>query len=401
MFESREIIEQEYLSLLLNESYQVEFCSLKPIEFKDVRNRRLYESIIKSYKETKSISLEYVPSDLCEYWCEILDGYYERHNVENQFHHCEEMIEQYYKEERILSLTKELEANKIDYKVFIEKVKELDSATTVLSNDILTEEEIKNNLTISKTGITFNNFPKLSRELKLLQNDLLVVGATTGVGKSGFLLNLMNDLMTRYQCIYFNLEMSKSNIYRRMVAINQEFAVNSIDNPSDYQKVLISKAIENIKNSKVIVNHSANNILDIKKVIRKFKDKNKHTVVFIDHIGYLKYQNKKSIYEESTETVKELRKICLEYGCTIIAASQLNRSAYEAKEITLNMLKDSGELENSSRKIILLSYKDKKDKDNLEPTMLVDIAKNDNGSTGVTEMKYIKVRQTFNENWNS
>ncbi|MCI6350173.1 MAG: DnaB helicase C-terminal domain-containing protein [Tenericutes bacterium] len=401
MFESREVIEQEYLSLLLNESYQVEFCSLKPIEFKDVRNRRLYESIIKSYKETKSISLEYVPSDLCEYWCEILDGYYERYNVENQFHHCEEMIEQYYKEERILSLTKELEANKIDYKVFIEKVKELDSATTVLSNDILTEEEIKNNLTISKTGITFNNFPKLSRELKLLQNDLLVVGATTGVGKSGFLLNLMNDLMTRYQCIYFNLEMSKSNIYRRMVAINQEFAVNSIDNPSDYQKVLISKAIENIKNSKVIVNHSANNILDIKKVIRKFKDKNKHTVVFIDHIGYLKYQNKKSIYEESTETVKELRKICLEYGCTIIAASQLNRSAYEAKEITLNMLKDSGELENSSRKIILLSYKDKKDKDNLEPTMLVDIAKNDNGSTGVTEMKYIKVRQTFNENWNS
>lgn len=401
MFESREVIEQEYLSLLLNESYQVEFCSLKPIEFKDVRNRRLYESIIKSYKETKSISLEYVPSDLCEYWCEILDGYYERYNVENQFHHCEEMIEQYYKEERILSLTKELEVNKIDYKVFIEKVKELDSATTVLSNDILTEEEIKNNLTISKTGITFNNFPKLSRELKLLQNDLLVVGATTGVGKSGFLLNLMNDLMTRYQCIYFNLEMSKSNIYRRMVAINQEFAVNSIDNPSDYQKVLISKAIENIKNSKVIVNHSANNILDIKKVIRKFKDKNKHTVVFIDHIGYLKYQNKKSIYEESTETVKELRKICLEYGCTIIAASQLNRSAYEAKEITLNMLKDSGELENSSRKIILLSYKDKKDKDNLEPTMLVDIAKNDNGSTGVTEMKYIKVRQTFNENWNS
>ena len=401
MFESREIIEQEYLSLLLNESYQVEFCSLKPIEFKDVRNRRLYESIIKSYKETKSISLEYVPSDLCEYWCEIFDGYYERYNVENQFHHCEEMIEQYYKEERILSLTKELEANKIDYKVFIEKVKELDFATTVLSNDILTEEEIKNNLTISKTGITFNNFPKLSRELKLLQNDLLVVGATTGVGKSGFLLNLMNDLMTRYQCIYFNLEMSKSNIYRRMVAINQEFAVNSIDNPSDYQKVLISKAIENIKNSKVIVNHSANNILDIKKVIRKFKDKNKHTVVFIDHIGYLKYQNKKSIYEESTETVKELRKICLEYGCTIIAASQLNRSAYEAKEITLNMLKDSGELENSSRKIILLSYKDKKDKDNLEPIMLVDIAKNDNGSTGVTEMKYIKVRQTFNENWNS
>ena len=42
--------------------------------------------------------------------------------------------------------------------------------------------------------------------------------------------------------------------------------------------------------------------------IEKIKDKSKHTIIFIDHIGLLKYQNKKSIYEEATEIVKELRK---------------------------------------------------------------------------------------------
>lgn len=111
----------------------------------------------------------------------------------------------------------------------------------------------------------------------------------------------------------------------------------------------------------------------------------------------MKSRDKKSIYEESTETVKELRKICLEYNCTAIAASQLNRTAYQAKEVSLNMLKDSGELENSSRKIILLSYDKKFSKDSLEPNVFVDIAKNDSGPTGIITMKYFKVRQTFQE----
>ena len=81
----------------------------------------------------------------------------------------------------------------------------------------------------------------------------------------------------------------------------------------------------------------------------------------------------------------------------MIAASQLNRTAYTANEVTLNMLKDSGELENSSRKIILLSYDKKENKDGLEPNIYVDIAKNDNGPTGIITMKYYKVRQTFQE----
>lgn len=395
--EKRMLIEQQYLSLLLNETSYIQFATLKPVEFMVPENKVMYDAIIKSYKETKSFSVEYVPKQLFDYWTELLDGYYERYNATEMMSHCEQEIENFYKEEQIIKLSKELELKRIDYKEFLKKLKELEESTTLVINSALTEEEIRSNIQIERTGINFKSFQKLSQNLKLLQNDLLVVGASTGVGKSGFLLNLMNDLMNDYQCIYFNLEMSKSNIYRRMIAINQNFAVNSIDNPSERQQSLINKAIENIKNAKLIVNHSCNNILDIKKVIKSCKDKNKHTVVFIDHIGLLKYQTKKSIYEESTEIMKELRKICLEYNCTIIAASQLNRSAYDAKEVTLNMLKDSGELENSARKIILISYQDKTFKDSLEPIMNIDIAKNDNGRTGMTTMKYLKVRQVFSE----
>lgn len=395
--ENREIIEQEYLSLLLNKSELIEFVTLSANEFSKKNNQRIFKYIVENYNLNKDFSMSSLPVDLLDYAVELLDGWYDSSSSLNSLQANEKAIERFYKEDLITELNKKLDLKQIDYSKYIEEIKTLDETTTLIKNDPLTRKEIEDNLTLNKIGIKFNNFKKLSNELNLLENDLLVVGATTGVGKSGFLLNLMNDLMDRYQCIYFNLEMSKSNIYRRLIAINQKFAVYSIDNPSDNQKNLINRAIENIEKNKVIVKHSINNVLDIKKVIKQVKDKKKHTVIFIDHIGLLKFQNKKSIYEESTEIVKELRKICLEYNCTIIAASQLNRSAYTSNEITLNMLKDSGELENSSRKIILLSYEDKKQKDNLEPVMIVDIAKNDNGSTGLIRMKYWKVRQVFEE----
>ena len=61
------------------------------------------------------------------------------------------------------------------------------------------------------------------------------------------------------------------------------------------------------------------------------------------------------------------------------------------------MLKDSGELENSARKIILL-YRDKESpKEDLKPTMNVDICKNDSGATGIMQMKYEKIKQIFKE----
>src|SRR5699024_9329375 len=121
------------------------------------------------------------------------------------------------------------------------------------------------------------------------------------------------------------------------------------------------------------------------------------TVIFIDHLGLVRINGKTSLYEQMTEIMKNLRLICLEYDCTIIGASQLNRSAYNSEELSLSMLKDSGELENSARKIILL-YRDKNSsKEDLRPLMNVDICKNDSGATGILKMQYDKVKQIFEE----
>ena len=61
------------------------------------------------------------------------------------------------------------------------------------------------------------------------------------------------------------------------------------------------------------------------------------------------------------------------------------------------MLKDSGELENSASKVILL-YRDKDDKkDNTTVQMFLEIAKNRDGQIGIIKAKYDKTKQIFTE----
>ena len=67
------------------------------------------------------------------------------------------------------------------------------------------------------------------------------------------------------------------------------------------------------------------------------------------------------------------------------------------------MLKDSGEIENSASKIILLSQikekqeDEKKEKNNLVVGMEVEVAKNRDGKLGIIKMAYDKTTQVFIE----
>lgn len=319
-------------------------------------------------------------------------------HYKEQFISVQKRILDNYKINAIDKLSKQLSNKQITIDVYNKQIEIMNEYKIVNSVKYLDIDELKNNIYISNKGIKFNHYDKLQNKLRLVQNDLLIIGASTGVGKSGFLLNLMNDLMDNYQCIYFNIEMAKSTIYRRLIAIHGNLPVDSIDNPTEYQNQLINQSIQDIENRKVIIENQINDVQEIKSIVSKAKDKDKHTIVFIDHVGLLKSNNGKSLYEQTTAIAKELRKICLQYDCTMIVASQLNRTSYNA-DVTpsLNMLKDSGELENSARKVILL-YRDRKSpKESLEPIMNVDIQKNDNGGYGIIPMKYYKKKQTFVE----
>ena len=397
-------IEHEFLALILNRPELLEFIQIKPEYLSDTKLQKILEYSIECYNklgyvEYNEIMDKHDDFDL-DLFVELLtDTFYNSNKYQQQLKYDQQKIIEFYKKDCTNKTNEEYKNKKIDYQEFVEKINKINEINLIEDTNFLGREEILKNINQKKARIHFKNYPSLDNILELVKNDFVVVGATTGGGKSGFLLNLMNDLMNDYQCIYFNMEMSKPTVYKRLISINANIPVGAIANPTDYQKELIEQSLTNIEDSKIIVENLVNDIKSIKSIIAKHKDTDKHTIVFLDHIGLMKSNNNsnKSLYEQSTEIVKQLRQICLNYDCTIIGASQMNRTAYTSDLLTLNQLKDSGEVENSASKILLLYPKEKNDRELLELDMTIDIAKNRDGRTGTLTMRYDKTKQTFKE----
>ena len=396
-------IENEYLCLLLNKNELFEITQIKPQYLSDPRNKKIFEYSKECYEKYKFVS----PVRIIEvhkdfepvYFTDIYLGMINFNNAwKYKLNEAENSIVKFYKEDIIKALNEKLKQGKINYDKFMEDMKKLDDIQLVENSQTLTAMEILNNINTDTVTINFNNYPKLNNMLELVQGDFLIIGATTGAGKSGFMLNLMNDLKDRYQCIYFNMEMSKSTLYRRLISIDANIKIDDVINSkSEYQEKLKEDAVKKIEASKIVVEHKANDIKQIKSIIAKKKEKERHTILFIDHLGLTKADSTKSLYEQATEVAKQLRQICLEYDCTIISASQLNRGAYSSEEITLSMLKDSGELENSASKVMLLYKSKEANKDDLMQEMVFDVAKNRDGYTGIINAIYDKEKQIFSE----
>lgn len=400
--DNRQEIENEYLALLLNKNDLFNFIQVKPEYLYNAKNKKVLEYSIECFKEKGCVNFEEITKkhkniDIDYFIFLMCDTFYHQNCWKEQLRLAEENIIKFYKEDVIKWCNDKLKRNEINYDEFMKKMNLLDNIVLVDNTPELTAKEIMENIKVENSRVNFNNFPKMNNFLKMVQGDFLIIGATTGAGKSGLMLNFMNDLMTGFQCIYFNMEMSKSTIYKRLISIKAKIKVDDVEKPSDYQKELIDKSLKEIEKAKLIVEHQATDIKQIRSTVAKLKDKNRHTILFIDHLGLCKCDGTKSLYEQATEVAKQLRQMCLEYDCTIISASQLNRTAYGSEEVTLNMLKDSGELENSASKVILL-YRDKNsNKDDDEPIMNIEIAKNRDGICGTVQMKYDKTKQIFRE----
>lgn len=395
----REETESQLLGILALHNEMFEVLQIRPSYLSNKKNQALLSVMLSCYKKHGILTPKELLQNDKESVTEIL-GLYQTQiitsNYKKEFFTIQKEIIDFFKEDIILKLNEKLKNNEINYEIFVDKINKLQEIQILEETHSLTKEDLLLNITSDKKNIFIKNFSKMNSVLKLVQGDFLIIGATTGVGKSGLLLNIMNSLMDEYQCIYFNMEMSISTIYKRILAIRSNVPLSYLDRPSSYQRGLIDKASIEIEQNNVYVEHKATDIISIKSVIQKLKNPSKHTIVFLDHLGLIR-TDKKSLYEQATEVSKSLRQICLDYDCTIIGASQLNRSAYGSEEVTLNMLKDSGELENSASKVILM-YKDaNENKDNMQVTMNLEIAKNRDGQLGVIKAQYDKGKQIFTE----
>lgn len=318
-------------------------------------------------------------------------------SIASNFDYYQKSLFSQYIEYQMLAAIKQFNESKISKEELFDLIHKYESMSIDTQDHHYSSKEIFSLINSQNKIIKFR-FSKLSAVANIQEHDFVIIAARTGIGKSGFCLNLLEDISDRYNCIYFNMEIAEKQLYQRLVSINSKIPMTEMDNiKTKYQEDFILKSCQKISEKKIKVFNQAQSVANIRRIIIN-ESKLEHTVVFIDHVGLIVSQKNSSIYENITAITKELRQISLNYNCTIILVSQLNRSADDDSIPKLSELKDSGELEQSATTVIMLhdeNYGKNISKSEIELSFIV--AKNRNGSLGKTKYLYNKLNQRFDE----
>lgn len=311
-----------------------------------------------------------------------------------RFNRLQQIILDKYKENKIVEYTDALSKGVIDLDSFDYEYKKLmDNQLT--ESEYLTSDMLVNSCMQSNRYIRFTRFTGLNEKLKLYEGDFMVLAGGTGVGKTALALNLLEDLSIKYECMYFNMEMSVTALHQRLIGLESYVPISNIPG----YRTLDNNTVNNINSSINRISQRKISIINGSQSIEQIKNKvaalphDKHMIIFIDHIGLVKYARAKSAYERATEVAKELRRICLDYNCTIIGLCQLSRIQREDKKPRLSMLRDSGEIEQSARKVMFIW---ETVTDGISTYEMV-IEKNDANTKGIIRVDYNKQTQRIAE----
>ena len=356
------------------------------------------------YDQLKTIDmhlLDYSPinlsdsqkSDILNYLVDALDELVTFSN----FAYYQEQVFKEYISRLILNEIKKFEDKKITEEDLLNNIQDIGNKSLNVVENQKNEKEVYDLISSKNKNISFR-FSNLSKASNIQEHDLVVIAARPGIGKTGFALNLIENLSDNYKCLYFNMEMSEKQVYQRLVGINTNIDMKYYDTPqTEHQLNKIKEGCKNIAKKKIICYTGSQTTKSIKQKIIK-NSKEEHTLVFVDYVGLIRGDSKKSSYERTTEIVKELRQISLDYNCTIFLIAQINRNSEKDKDKRpkISDLKETGELEQSATTVIMLHNDNyyKGINTDEEPIQMI-IGKNRNGTTGITELIYNKTSQKF------
>lgn len=266
-----------------------------------------------------------------------------------------------------------------------------DVGKTYTLNDLVQQEWDNLHFRIAnpdKIGLMtgFNGYDLLSAGLHA--QDLVIMAARPGVGKTAFMLKMMLNLAKNGIGSYiWEFEMGRSQLVQRLASIESGVSLTKIANGSisqaEYDRVAI--ALKSLQGLPIFIETDVSaTVFDIMSQTRRMVNKHNIKVMALDHIQLVP-----SGTDDQTQEIgmisRQLKKLAMELDITTVVLSQLNRSLEKRQDRrpTLPDLRQSGNLEENADQVVFLyrdDYYEKKD-DNIGITELI-IAKHRNGPLG-------------------
>ena len=255
--------------------------------------------------------------------------------------------------------------------------------------------------TASRSGGTVTGIPTGFIDLDyktsgMQPSDLVLLAARPSMGKTAFVLNLVDYIAVRkgLPCMVFSLDMSKEQLVNRMLAMesnvdSQKLRTGSLTD-ADWDAVV--EGIGIIGNSKLIIDDTPGiSITELRSKCRKMKLEYGLQMIIIDYLQLMTGSGKTSDnrQQEISEISRSLKALAREMNAPVIALSQLSRACETRQDHRpmLSDLRESGAIEQDADVVMFLYRDDYYNKDTDKPNVAeVIIAKQRNGPIGTVEL---------------
>lgn len=196
------------------------------------------------------------------------------------------------------------------------------------------------------------------------KGDLVIVAARPAMGKTSFILNTVNNLITKGKGVaFFSLEMPAEQLMLRLLSIQTSIPLQKlrVGDMNDDQWSSLNGAIDRMNSAKLYVDdHGSININQLRSKLRKLK--NQHPEIEIAVIDYLQIMSgigNQDRHLQVSEISRGLKMLARELSMPIVALSQLNRGleSRNDKRPMLSDIRESGSIEQDAD-IILFVYRD-------------------------------------------
>ena len=226
---------------------------------------------------------------------------------------------------------------------------------------------------------------------------LIIVAARPAVGKSTFALDMARTAAVKYNkpTIFFSLEMGRAEIAMRMLSAESSIYLQSMRKGTvtegDWTRLAAARG--RINDAPLFIDDSPNmSLVEIRAKCRRLAQQVDLKMVVIDYIQLMSSGKKvESRQQEVSEFSRALKLLAKELKIPVVALSQLNRQAEQAKDKRpeLSHLRESGSLEQDADVVVLLHREGIYERDHPKAGEAdLILAKQRNGPTGTVTVAF-------------
>jgi replicative DNA helicase len=248
------------------------------------------------------------------------------------------------------------------------------------------------------TNVVPTGYIDLDRQLGggLHNEELIIIGARPGLGKTGLALNIAcNIFLKQTRAVFFaSLEQSQIEIIDRLVCglgqVNGHKLRSGYVSAADFDK--LQAAGEQIRGCSFFVDETPEqNVLRIAANARRLKLRHDVRLVVVDYLQLVAPDNPRTPrHEQVARTSRRLKLLAREMAVPVVALAQLNRAADDKKEPTLANLRESGGIEQDADVVLLLH-----EPEFAEGVVNLIVAKQRNGPQGCVQLVFRKEFMRF------